>query len=119
MDRSTLKRGLAILAGVVLFWFLFVQNGGDTITILNRSGEDICEVYFSYHGSEGDWGRDRLRSKIQYPHSKDFRLPIYYEWFAEDRAGGYSGRVVSCDGEELAVIEGIGGEDNYFAWEVR
>lgn len=119
MKAFSFKRALTILAGLVLAWFLFVQNGGDTITILNRSAEDICEVYFSYNGSEGEWGRNRVLSKIQYPHSRDIRLPLYFEWFAEDRAGGYDGLVVSCEGEVLDIIEGIGGDGNFFIWEVR
>lgn len=119
MEGFPIKKVLLTLAGLVLAWFLFVQNGGDTITIRNQSAKDICEVYFSYDGGEGDWGRNRVFSTIQYPHSRDIRLPLYFEWFAEDKAGGYDGLVVSCEGEVLDMIEGIGGDGNYFMWEVR
>ena len=118
MKGFSIKKALLILAGLVLAWFLFVQNGGDTITILNQSAEDICEVYFSYDGVQGNWGRNRV-SKIQYPHSRDIRLPLYFEWFADDKAAGYDGLAVSCEGEVLDKIEGIGGDGNFYVWEVR
>ena len=119
MERSNLKKAVYIIGGVLLFWFLFVQNGGDTITIMNRSGTDICEVYFAYSPEEGEWGRNRILSDIRRLHSRDVRLPLYFEWFAQDPAGGYTGKIVSCDGDLLDQLDGIGGESNFFVWEVR
>ncbi|MEJ2758924.1 MAG: hypothetical protein P8046_10630, partial [Anaerolineales bacterium] len=91
----------------------------DTITLLNRSGTEICDVYFAYQPEVNGWGKDRLRSQLRFPQSRDIRLPIYFEWFAENPEAGYSGRTVDCDGNELEVMDGIGGDGNFFVWEVH
>lgn len=119
MNRETVKKILTGVAIVLAVWFLFIKSGGDTITILNRSGADICELYFAYQPEENGWGPDRLRSEIRRTHARDIRLPIYFEWFADAPEAGYSGRAVDCDGNELMVLDGIGGDGNFFIWEVR
>lgn len=119
MDKELLKKILIGVVIVVAIWFLLIQNGGDTITILNRSGKDICELYFAYQPDVNGWGPDRLHSTIRSPHSRDIHLPIYFEWFADNPQTGYSGRAVDCDGNELMVLDGIGAEENFFIWEIR
>lgn len=104
---------------VVAVWFLFIQNGGDTITVLNRSNRDICEIYFAYEPEENGWGPDRIRSEIPTPHSRDIRLPIYFEWFASAKEVGYQGRAVDCSGNEITTIDNIGADTNFIIWEVR
>ena len=115
---DTKKFGTAIGA-LALIYILVIANGGDTITILNHSAEDICEVYFSVSPEEKGWGPNRLNSAIRYPHSRDIRLPIYFEWLVSDSGGGYSGRVISCDGVELDIRSEIGHQTNFEIWEVR
>lgn len=119
MSREMLKRGLLVVGAIVLVWFLFVQNGGDTVTILNHSSKEICEVNFAFSPEENGWGRNKIRANIKYPHSRDIRMPLYFEWFAEDAEGGYSGRVVGCDGTVVDMQEGLGVDTNYELWEVR
>lgn len=116
--EETKKFGIAIGA-LALIWFVFIANGGDTVTILNHSTEEICEVYFAFSPEQNGWGSNRLNSSIPYPHSRDIRMPLYFEWFRGDSSGGYSGRVVSCEGEELDVLIDLGVETNYQVWEVR
>jgi hypothetical protein len=115
--EETKKVAIAIGA-VALIYILFIANGGDTVTILNHSTEDICEVYFAFTPEENGWGPNRLNSPIRYTHSRDIRMPIYFEWFGESDAG-FTGRVISCEGEELAVHPELGIETNYEVWEVR
>ena len=116
--RKEETRKIAYTIGVVVvIWFLIIANGGDTVTILNHSAEDICEVYFAFSPEEDGWGLNRLTKTLQYPHSRDIRMPIYFEWFGDQ--DGYSGRVISCEGEELDIREDIGIETNYEVWEVR
>jgi len=113
---ETRKYAYAIGAAA-LIWFLLIANGGDTVTILNHSTEDICEVYFAFSPEENGWGHNQLNKTIRYPHSRDIRMPIYFEWFGG--AYGYSGRVISCEGEELDIRSDIGIDTNYEIWEVR
>ena len=116
--RKEETRKFAYIIGVVvLIYFLFIANGGDTVTILNHSTEDICEVYFAFNPDENGWGSNRLNKTIRYPHSRDIRMPIYFEWVGGDE--GYSGKVVSCEGEELDIRMELGIESNYEVWEVR
>ncbi|MFN2145277.1 MAG: hypothetical protein ACK2T7_07975 [Anaerolineales bacterium] len=116
--RKVETRKIAYIIGaVVLIWFLVIANGGDTVTILNHSAEDICEVYFAFSPEDNGWGPNRLIKTLQYPHSRDIRMPIYFEWFGGD--GGFSGKVISCEGEELDIREDLGIETNYEIWEVR
>lgn len=119
MSREQLKKVLLAVGGIILAWFLFVQNGGDTVTILNHSAEEICEVNFAFSPQENGWGRNRIRSNIKYPHSRDVRVPLYFEWFIENAEAGYSGQVVSCDGTVLDSVEGLGVDTNYELWEIR
>lgn len=119
MEKERIRRILTIVAVAVVVWFLFIRNGGDTITILNRSSGDICEVYFAFAPEENGWGRDRVLSDIKRTHSRDIRLPIYFEWFADSPEAGYSGRAVDCNGNVIDVKDGIGIDTNFFIWEVR
>lgn len=116
--RKAETRKVAYAIGAAaLIWFLFIANGGDTVTILNHSTEDICEVYFAFSPEENGWGYNRLNKTLRYPHSRDIRMPIYFEWFSGEQ--GYSGRVISCEGEELDLRDDIGIETHYELWEVR
>ena len=118
MNKVLLKRivyGIGILLTV---WFLLVQNGGDTITILNHRQKEICEVYFAFNPEENGWGPNRLGSVIRYTHSRDIRLPLYFEWLAENPEVGYHGRAVSCEGEVLAEISGLGVDANFQIWTI-
>jgi hypothetical protein len=118
--RREETRKFAVAIGIVaLVWFLFIANGGDTITILNHSTEEICEVYFAFSPEQNGWGSNRLNSSVQYPHSRDIRLPLYFEWFGGDSESGYSGRVINCEGEEIALKTELGIDTNYEVWEVR
>ena len=119
MDKTLIKRILYGIGILVVVWFVLIQNGGDTITILNQNPDDICEVYFAFNPEENGWGTNRIRSEIRYPHSRDIRLPLYFEWFAENRQDGYSGRVVSCEGEILLEEGGLGIDTNYLMWNIR
>jgi len=119
MFKGNLRRILIIIAIVFAVWFLFIKNGGDTITILNRSNREICEVYFAFAPEQNGWGRNRLLTDLKQLHSRDIRLPIYFEWFADAPEMGYSGRAVDCEGNEILVTEGIGIDSNFFIWEVR
>ena len=82
MEKEKIKKILTIIGAIVVIWFLFIQNGGDTITLLNRSSKDICEVYFAFDPEENGWGRNLVSSKLKNTHSRDIRLPIFFEWFA-------------------------------------
>ena len=117
--KEKTKKFAYAIGAIALVYFLLIANGGDTITILNHSSEEICEVYFTFSPEEKGWGSNRLNSSIPYPHSRDIRMPIYFEWFGDDSGAGYSGRVVSCEGEELDVHSDLGIETNYEVWEVR
>lgn len=108
-----------IIGTVALIYILFIANGGDTVTILNHSAEDICEVYFAFNPDENGWGSNRLNSEIRYPHSRDIRMPIYFEWFDDKAETGYTGRVISCEGEELEIRTELGIDTNFTVWEVR
>jgi hypothetical protein len=119
MDREKIRRLIIGLGIILAVWFLFIQNGGDTITILNRSSKDICEVYFAFDPVENGWGRNQIFSELKRTHSRDIRMPIYFEWFAGTPTAGYSGRVVDCEGNQLQVKEGMGIDSNFYIWEVR
>lgn len=119
MDKTLIKRILYGIGALAVVWFVLIQNGGDTITILNQNPYDICEVYFAFNPEENGWGPNRIRSEIRYPHSRDIRLPLYFEWFAENRQDGYRGRVVSCEGEILLEEGGLGIDTNYLMWNIR
>ena len=119
MPKEKIKQVLKILGVIAALWFLFIQNGGDTITILNRSSKDICEVYFAFSPEENGWGRNRIFSDIKKTHSRDIRLPIFFEWFAKSPESGYNGRTVDCDGNELDLMKEIGIDSNFFIWEIR
>jgi len=70
LPKEKIKQVLKILGVIAALWFLFIQNGGDTITILNRSSKDICEVYFAFSPEENGWGRNRIISDIKKSASK-------------------------------------------------
>ena len=117
--REETRKYAIVIGALALIWFVFVANGGDTVTILNHSTVEICEVFFAFSPEEDGWGYNRINSPIPYPHSRDIRMPIYFEWFRGESAGGYSGRVMSCEGEELDLRVDLGIETNYEVWEVR
>ena len=117
--RKEKTKKAAIAIGVAaLIYILVIANGGDTVTILNHSTEDICEVYFAFDPEENGWGPNRLNSPIRYTHSRDIRMPIYFEWTG-DKEAGFSGRVISCEGEELDLHTELGIDTNFEVWEVR
>ena len=118
MDKTLVKRIVYGIGILVVVWFVFVQKGGDSVTILNQNPNEICEVYFAFNPEENGWGPNRINSGIRYPQSRDIHLPLYFEWFADSRAAGYSGRVVSCDGDILLEEDGLGIGTNYFIWKV-
>ena len=108
-----------MIVGLIALWLLFVQFGGDTITILNKTNEDICGVYFAYSPEIEGWGRNRILGKIRSTHSKDIRLPLFFEWFADDALVGYNGKLIDCEGNEVARMEDMGVDENYIIWTVR
>jgi hypothetical protein len=119
VGKEKTKTITIVVGGLMLAFYLLVYIGGDTITIKNRVTTDICEVNFAYKPEENGWGKDHLGgAPIRYTHTRDFRLPLYFEWLAGDSEGGYSGRVVDCEGNEVAIQGGMGIETNYEIWEI-
>lgn len=88
----------------------YVLIGGSTVGVYNRTSDDLCEVYLAYNPTVEGWGRDRLTGRIPPGQSRDVQLPIYFGWLAADRAAGFSGRVLTCDGVEVSVEEGLQGK---------
>ena len=102
--------GAAVLVAVLF--------GGETVTVLNRTNEDICELNFAYAPAEDGWGRNWLLTDIRHSHSRDVHFPLFWGWGAGKEAG-FAGRAVSCKGEVLSEVTGLGGETNYVVWEVK
>jgi len=93
-----LLAGLALAVLVVLF-------GGPTVVVLNRTGKPICDVYVAHSASVSDQGSNRIRVPIEYPHSRDVRLPLFFDWFRPD---GVQSRYVwayDCDQTLLGELD--------------
>lgn len=111
-QRITLIVVLVLAVLLVLFF-----SGGKTVAILNRTGQDLCEAYFSYNPGSAGWGENRLGGRIPPGQSRDVNLPVFFTWLDSGTTEGFSGRVLDCNGTEVARINGI--QEKLFLWEVR
>ncbi len=88
----------------------YVMIGGSTVGVYNRTSDDLCEVYLAYNPDGEGWGRDRLTGRIPPGQSRDIQLPLTFGWFQEGREAGFSGRVLTCDGVEASIEDGLQGK---------
>lgn len=110
------QRAILVVVLVLVVLGVLFFSGGKTVAVLNRTSADLCEAYFSYNPASGGWGENRLLGRIPPGQSRDVNLPIYFSWLGSG-GEGFSGRVIDCEGTEIARIEGI--SEKLFVWEVQ
>lgn len=100
------------VAAAVLAALLFLQFGGVTLSVVNRTYQTICRVTVST--SPDRPGANRIWSSIPSPQSRDIHLPLYLN-FRPKGERMYYVRAYGCDGQELDSVEFLD-EHLYYLW---
>ena len=87
------KKIMWVLISVVVV-LIIVWNGGPTITVMNRTLVELCEVNFAASPEEDGWGRDWLLGSLRKGHSRDINLSLFWVLSSKDTGEGFSGRAI-------------------------
>lgn len=93
-----------LLAGLVLL-VLVLRFGGPTLVLLNSSGQPVCGVYIAHTDDVEQRGPNRISVEIEYPHSRDVRLPLTFDWFRPDGAESRHVWAYGCGENLLAEMD--------------
>jgi hypothetical protein len=110
--KAFLKQYWQWIAAALLAVVLFVQFGGVTLSVVNRTYRTICKVTIST--SPDRPGVNYIWSSIPSPQSRDIHLPLYLNF--RPKAGRmYYVQAVDCDGQVLDSVEFLD-EHLYYLW---